>query len=229
MTELEFRQVLRETMCDEYNWAPAPQDLHYTYTFSPAFEVRMQKMMEDYTVFPKPLHNADRHRYVGRFTLRRVAVVILAAVLVLALAACTVYYIRVHWNETQNDAQGTLDITFDVERSGNTHTGFEAKRPQTPEGFTVVEEKSYATSLEIEYRDDVHVIYYDQTGGVEAMGLSIDSEDNDLQKIAINGHKVYISQKGENSHLIWTDGISCFELIGNVEKYVLEEIAETVG
>lgn len=229
MTELEFRQVLRETMCDEYNWAPAPQDLHYTYTFSPAFEVRMQKMMEDYTVFPKPLHNADRHRYVGRFTLRRVAVVILAAVLVLALAACTVYYIRVHWNETQNDAQGTLDITFDVERSGNTHTGFEAKRPQTPEGFTVVEELEYPGIRKISYEGSANQrIDYTQEADVDMMSISVDSDDDEFTQITVNGYKGYAIQLEDNPYIVWTDDVCLYQLSGTVPYAVLEKMAESI-
>ena len=60
------------------------------------------------------------------------------------------------------------------------------------------------------------------------MGISIDNENNELQEITLNGYRGYIAQKGKNSHIIWTDGISCFELFGNVDKALLIKIAETV-
>ena len=152
----------------------------------------------------------------------------MASVLMLALVACGIY-LSINWNETQNDEQGTLDITFDIDDPNGVRGEFEHKRPEIPEGFKIAKENEYPFILEIEYENDnVNVLYYDQTGSVETMGISIDNENNELQEITLNGYRGYIAQKGENSHIIWTDGISCFELFGNVDKALLIKIAETV-
>ncbi len=229
MTELQFRKLLQEAMDDAYRWVPDPEDLNYDYTFSPEFDVKMERMLRENGIDIKLKPVSARRANFGRHTFRRAAIAILAAVLILALAACTIYFLRVNWNETPNDAQGTLDVTFDIDDPQDMRGEFEPKRPQTPDGFTVVEEVEYPFSVQIKYQRVEQQIIYDQTGGIDTMRLSIDSENNDLQEIVINGHKGYISQKEKNSHLVWADGISCFELIGNVDKDTLVKIAETVG
>ena len=146
----------------------------------------------------------------------------------MALAACTIYFLRVNWNEAPNDAQGTLDVTFDIDDPQGMRSEFELKRPQTPDGFSVVEEVEYSTSLEIEYRDDNRVIYYDQTGNVETAGLSLDNEDGNFEQITIHGHKGYAIVKGDNPYISWSDGISLYYLSGNVPYELLKEMAESI-
>lgn len=228
MTELQFREILGEAMKEEYSWVPEPEDLQYNYTFSKQFEKRMKKLLREYGSHSQDTASETKYIIIGRHTFRKAAVAILAAVLMLALAACTVYFLKVNWNENQNDKQGTLDITFDVDDPYGVRGEFEYKRPETPDGFEVVSESEANENTEIEYRSQKKVIYYDQTGNVESIGISVDNEDNDFQEITVNGYKGYIAQKGENSHIIWSDGISCFELFGNVDKAFLMEVAKTV-
>ena len=219
MTELQFREIVREAMKEEYKWVPQPEELDYEYTFSKEFEKKMQEMIRE---------NTMHYIRIGKHAFRKMAVVIVAAVLMMALVACGIY-LGINWNEVQNDEQGTLDITFDINDPNGVRGEFEYKRPEIPVGFKVAKENEYPLSLEIEYENDNgNVIYYDQTGSVETMGISIDNENNELQEITLNGYRGYIAQKGKNSHIIWTDGISCFELFGNVDKALLIKIAETV-
>lgn len=182
MTELQFRKVLQEAMDDVYSWIPDPEDLDYDYTFSPEFDAKMEQMLRENGIDIKLKPLSTGRANFGRRTFHRAAIAILAAILILALAACTIYFLRVNWNETPNDAQGTLDVTFDIDDPQGMRSEFELKHPQTPDGFTVVEEVEYSTSLEIEYRDDNRVIYYDQTGNVETAGLSLDNEEEILNK-----------------------------------------------
>lgn len=228
MTESQFRKVLQEAMDDVYSWIPDPEDLDYDYTFSPEFDAEMEQMLRENGIDIKLKPLSTRRTRFGRHTFRRAAVAILAAALMLALAACTIYFLRVNWNETPNDAQGTLDVTFDIDDPQDMRGEFEPKRPQTPDGFTVVEEVEYPTSLEIEYRDDNRVIYYDQTGNVEIAGLSLDNEDGNFEQITIHGHKGYAIVKGNSLYISWSDGISLYYLSGNVPYELLKEMAESI-
>ena len=228
MTESQFRKVLQEAMDDVYSWIPDPEDLDYDYTFSPEFDAKMEQMLRENGIDIKLKPLSTRRTRFGRRTFRRAAIAILAAVLILALAACTIYFLRVNWNETPNDAQGTLDVTFDIDDPQGLRGEFELKRPQTPDGFSAVEEVEYSTSLEIEYRDDNRVIYYDQTGNVETAGLSLDNEDGNFEQITIHGHKGYAIVKGDNPYISWSDGISLYYLSGNVPYELLKEMAESI-
>ncbi|MDD5927207.1 MAG: DUF4367 domain-containing protein [Firmicutes bacterium] len=218
MTELQLREILREAMKEEYKWVPEPKALDYDYTFSKEFEKKIERMIRE---------NFMHYIRIGKHAFRKMTVVIFVAALMVALVACGAY-LSITWNERQNDEQGTLDVTFDIDDPNGVRGEFEHKRPETPKGFEIVSESEENGSTEIEYRNLEKVIYYDQTGNVESMGISIDNENNELQEITVNGYRGYIAQKGENSHIIWSDGISCFELFGNVDKAFLKEIAETV-
>ena len=61
---------------------------------------------------------------IGSHVFRKMTVVILAAVMMLALAACAVY-LGVTWQERENARTGTLDITFDSEKSSSANEAFE--------------------------------------------------------------------------------------------------------
>ena len=50
MTELQFREIVREAMKEEYKWVPQPEELDYDYTFSKEFEKKMQQMIRNNTM-----------------------------------------------------------------------------------------------------------------------------------------------------------------------------------
>ena len=49
----------------------------------------------------------------GRYTMRRAVAIALVAALILALAACAIRF-AIIWHETNNEKQGTLDVTFEL-------------------------------------------------------------------------------------------------------------------
>ncbi|MGN0722211.1 MAG: DUF4367 domain-containing protein [Anaerovoracaceae bacterium] len=129
----------------------------------------------------------------------------------------------------QNDEQGTLDITFDIDDPNGVRGEFEYKRPEIPEGFKVAKENEYPLSLEIEYENDNgNVIYYDQTGSVETMGISIDNDDEGFTEISVNGYKGYARTTGMSPYMIWSDGSCLYYLSGDVSYELLEEMAASI-
>lgn len=219
MTELQFREIVREAMKEEYKWVPQPEELDYEYTFSKEFEKKMQEMIRENTI---------HYIHIGKNAFRKMTVVIVAAVLMMALVACGIY-LGINWNEVQNDEQGTLDITFDINDPNGVRGEFEYKRPEIPVGFKVAKENEYPLSLEIEYENDNgNVIYYDQTGSVETMGLSIDNDDEGFIEISVNGYKGYARTTGMSPYMIWSDGVCLYYLSGDVSYELLEEMAASI-
>ena len=136
MTEAEFQRVLKEALEERYADIPDPDELEYDYTFSPRFERRMKRMIRNFDrIRSKAQREAARAeaaqqnrrkigrldsersmQYVtlGRYTMRRAVAIALVAALILALAACAIRF-AIIWHETNNEKQGTLDVTFALE------------------------------------------------------------------------------------------------------------------
>lgn len=219
MTELQFREIVREAMKEEYKWVPQPEELDYDYTFSKEFEKKMQQMIRE---------NTMHYIRIGKHTFRKMAVVIVAAVLMLALVACGIY-LSINWNETQNDEQGTLDITFDIDDPNGVRGEFEHKRPEIPEGFKIAKENEYPFILEIEYENDNgNIIDYLQNGNIDSMGLSIDNDDKGFSEISVNGYKGYARTTGTSPYMMWSDGSYLYYLSGDVSYELLEEMAASI-
>ncbi|MGN0722212.1 MAG: hypothetical protein ACI4LZ_09660 [Anaerovoracaceae bacterium] len=65
-------------MKEEYKWVPQPEELDYEYTFSKEFEKKMQEMIWENTI---------HYIHIGKHAFRKMTVVIVAAVLMLAMVA----------------------------------------------------------------------------------------------------------------------------------------------
>ena len=219
MTELQFREIVREAMKEEYKWVPQPEELDYDYTFSKEFEKKMQQMIRE---------NTMHYIRIGKHAFRKMTVVIVASVLMLALVACGIY-LGINWNEVQNDEQGTLDITFDIDNPNGVRGEFEYKRPETPEGFKIAKENEYPFILEIEYENDKgNIIDYLQNGNIDSMGLSIDNDDKGFSEISVNGYKGYARTTGTSPYMMWSDGSYLYYLSGDVSYELLEEMAASI-
>ena len=219
MTELQFREIVREAMKEEYKWVPQPEELDYDYTFSKEFEKKMQQMIRN---------NTMHYIRIGKHAFRKMTVVIVASVLMLALVACGIY-LSINWNETQNDEQGTLDVTFDIDDPNGVRGEFEHKRPEIPEGFKIAKENEYPFILEIEYENDKgNIIDYLQNGNIDSMGLSIDNDDKGFSEISVNGYKGYARTTGTSPYMMWSDGSYLYYLSGDVSYELLEEMAASI-
>ena len=219
MTELQFREIVREAMKEEYKWVPQPEELDYDYTFSKEFEKKTQQMIRN---------NTMHYIRIGKHAFRKMTVVIVASVLMLALVACGIY-LSINWNETQNDEQGTLDITFDIDDPNGVRGEFEHKRPEIPEGFKIAKENEYPFILEIEYENDKgNIIDYLQNGNIDSMGLSIDNDDKGFSEISVNGYKGYARTTGTSPYMMWSDGSYLYYLSGDVSYELLEEMAASI-
>ena len=77
---------------------------------------------------------------------------------------------------------------------------------------------------ESEYADEEgHVIYYSQGGNVAATGLKMDIEA-DYGEIEVNGYKGYFYKKAGCNSLLWSDGVSLFQIIGNCDMETLKKM-----
>ena len=250
MTEVEFQRVLKEALEERYADIPDPDELEYDYTFSPRFERRMKRMIRNFDrIRSKAQREAARAaaaqqnrrkigrldsersmQYVtfGRYTMRRAVAIALVATLILALAACAIRF-AIIWHETNNEKQGTLDVTFELENP-NTEDLFTFKEPVVPDSYTREVTFRDGDIQDIEYTDEKNgkTILYHQTGISESIGLSIGNEDESFAQIEINGFKGYAETEGETPFIVWSDGISLYTISSNISFDELFAIAESI-
>ncbi|MFR5858746.1 MAG: DUF4367 domain-containing protein [Clostridia bacterium] len=250
MTEAEFQRVLKEALEERYADIPDPDELEYDYTFSPRFERRMKRMIRNFDrIRSKAQREAARAeaaqqnnrrrghadsgsvQYVtfGRHTMRRAVAIALVATLILALAACAIRF-AIIWHETNNEKQGTLDVTFELEDPTGAYKEFQYMKPMTPSGFEIVNEYQENQVYNIEYRSiaDEKQIIYSQSGGVENAGISIDNDDDSFKKIKMNNYDGYCIAEEDYSFIGWSDGISFFAITSNTAFETILELAESL-
>ncbi len=220
--ENRARQMIEGALLLDFAETDSFDPAGYDYKFSGKFEAAMERI---FTM-------ADRaYVSVGRRRIRRAAALALAAVLIMATAVCGVAVTKplVKWLTSQNEEQGTMDVTFEVEDPNGLTKEFRHIKPETPEGYRIVMESKSDQGYDIEYEgEDGSVIYYSQSGAIESMDLSIDSEDSNLQEVEINGYHGYSSFKYGTYALTWSDGIYLFDLAGTCDSGVLDKMAETI-
>lgn len=251
MTEAEFQRVLKEALEERYADIPDPDELEYEYTFSPRFERRMKRMIRNFDrIRSKAQREAARAeaaqqnrrkigrldsersmQYVnfGRYTMRRAVAIALVAALILALAACAIRF-AIIWHETNNEKQGTLDVTFELGDPVGAAEAFAFKEPTVPEGYvrTVTFQKNDIQEIEYEDIENGKIVYYGQSPVSENMSLSIDNEPESFAPISIHGNKGYSVEEPTYSYIIWSDGVSLYRLTGNIPLEKIKSIAESI-
>lgn len=217
----EIKQALECALETEYAWVENWNDAHYDYYFSNDFITKMEKIFI----------MADR-QYVslGHFRITKMTVAALLIAMLMILAGCgyIVQQAVIHWNEIINTEQGTIDVDFDVEDPDNTLIDSGFVKPELPEGYSVNTEEKDESSYYIEYINNEHYIVYRQEKGIENIGLSIDSENNELKEIEISGNKGYSSSKYGVQSITWSDGIYLYDIYGDCTLKQLEQMAENL-
>ena len=226
MNSAEFQKILAEALERRYASIPDPEELSFDYEFSPRFERKMKRMIRRFEHIQGKEQRAERKE--NNFRFRRVAVFALVLVLLMALAACAVHYIII-WNEENNEKQGTLDVTFELENP-NTEDLFTLKEPVVPDSYTREVTFRNGDIQDIEYTDEKNgkTILYNQAMISEAMGLSITNEHESFTQIEINGFKGYAETEGETPFIVWSDGISLYTISSNISFDELFVIAESI-
>ena len=221
-TDSSLTAALRDALERDYSWLPESAAFVPEHDFSKSFDRRMSRILA---------MAGCRYVTVGRRQLRRALVAALIAVMILAMAAGAVAVQRalVHWNESQNDDQGTLDVTFDIEDPNNLAGEFRYMKPETPEGYEVVVEEKYPELYFIEYSDGAdHSILYFQHGSADNRTVSLDNENAEFTEIVINGIKGYAYSKNGTNSITWVEGAVLYDISGNCTMKILEEMVRTI-
>ena len=220
-TDDRIKRAAQEALDTKYSWAEDWDDAASDHEFSEAFLKKMDKTCR-----------AAEHSYVslGRFRMRRAAAAALIAAILMVLAGCTyaVTQAVIHWDEAQNDSNGTLDVYFDIDDPDSNLTDKGLRKPETPEGYEIVSEEKDDTYLIIEYPKGDTEISYSHQGGVESIGLSIDNDDPGFKEITVNGYKGYSSHDEYGCFMTWSDGIYLYNIGGSCSMDTLEEMAESI-
>lgn len=212
-----FDAALSQAFEKEFSWLDDFENPYADYEFSSQFESKMRSII---------LKSEFSYVSVGQRRIRKTMLVALVALLAIVITGCAfgVYYL-VTWNEEQNDKQGTLDVTFDVDT--NLVDVADVIRPKTPTGYTITKKIDDGSSYIMIYSDSHdNQIIYSRSGDIENMSISIDNEDADFKETTIHGFKGYQSFKDGIYALYWTDGNYFYELQGTCELDVLYKMIE---
>lgn len=217
-----FDAALEKALAKEFGWLDGFENPRDEYGFTARFEDNMRKI-------------ASKAEFayisVGRKRVRKALVAVLIALMALIITGCalSIHYL-VEWNETQNDKQGTLDVTFELEEGAASMQPDGTVLPTPPADYIITDEYEDGYSCSIEYADHQGGrILYHRYSDVENMGLSIDNEDADFEETTINGCKGYACSKEEINALYWVDGMFVHTLQGTCEMDVLMAMAESMG
>lgn len=215
-----FNSALEIALTSEFSWLDDFKNPYSEHQFSSQFESNMK------AIIPK-----SEFTYVsaGRRRIRKTMLAVLIALLALAITGCAVavHYI-VEWHETQNDVQGTLDVTFELDKN-QPPDSISMTLPTTPTGYSILEEFNDDSSCIIIYSDSLeNQIIYSQRDNIENMGISIDNEDATFKEITIHGYKGYRSSKDGVNALYWASGTHFYELQGTCDMNVLWQMAESM-
>ncbi|WP_419024508.1 DUF4367 domain-containing protein [Emergencia sp.] len=222
--EKQLRAALSEAMNQEFDSVPDVDDLNHLYTFSDHFQAEMRRISR----------LAERNYVsVGRHRIRRAAAMALIAAMILAAAAGAAAIRRpiVQWFTQNNEAEGSLDVSFEVDDPDGLTKQFTYVKPGVPEGYKIIyEDKVDGQQYSIIYQNEEGMeISYLQTGDIEGMGLGLDNETGDLQETEVNGYKGYSYSSKDNNSLIWSNGIYLFNIGGTCSMEVIREMAEKIN
>lgn len=216
-----FEAAIESALTDEFAWLDGLKNPYSNYEFSPQFEKNMKKIL------PKA---ACEYVSLGKRRVRKIFVVVLAAILAIAITGCAfVVHYLVEWNETENGEQRTLDVTFDS-RDNTGENEITTAMPKTPKGYKITDQYCDDYSCTINYsHSDGTQISFTKCNDLENMSVSIDNEDSDLKEIAINVYKGYIYKKDNINIIYWTDSTCFYVLQGTCDTDVLIKMAVSVG
>lgn len=212
-----FEVALKASLDSELSWTEDFDNPLKDYEFSEPFENKMKKVigMSEYTYVS-----------VGRNRIRKGLAVILVALLSLMIAGCAVAVHKyIEWNETQNDAQGTLDITFGAVDPNTAKT--EMFLPKVPDEYRITSEDIFNNDCTVEYesQEGVQLLFY-RAEDIESMGLSIDSEADNFAETTIRGWKGYSSYDNGLSVVYWADSKFYYMMEGTCSLEALMSMIE---
>ena len=197
-----FDTALELALKHEFSWLDHFENPYADYEFSSHFENSIKE------IIPKAEFT---YISVGKRRVRKALLAAVVALLAIAITGCAVavYYI-VEWYEEQNDKQGTLDVTFelnDKQESNQTNISF----PTTPIGYTISEQYNDDFSCIIIYSDSLNnqIIY-------------------SFKEISINGEKGYSSFKDGINALYWADNTRFYQLQGTCNLDILLTMAASM-
>ncbi|MDD6042861.1 MAG: DUF4367 domain-containing protein [Eubacteriaceae bacterium] len=215
-----FDVALKHALTNEFCWLDDFENPYAEYAFSPQFETSMNAII---------LKAENNYISVGKRRIRKTLLVAIIALLALVITGCAVavHYI-VEWNEEQNDAQGTLDVVFQLDGENSSHSN-NITLPKTPDGYTITEKYDDELSCTMVYSDpEGNQIIYSHYNNIENLSTSIDNEDATFEEATINGSKGYTYSKEGVNALYWASGHYFYELQGTCDMNILWKMAESM-
>ena len=217
--EMLREAVIKADMC-ELEALPAEHEIEHE--FSKRFERRMRKLIRRSKTGSR---EADRVVF-----LRRRAVALAAAIVILLATAMSVSAVRVAVFEFITEVYKKFThMFFEENQSSNDAAGeFIVRRPSfIPEGFELVDEKTAGPVLLV-YEKGANYISYSQQR-LEDVSADINTEGAELEGLEFEGcpAKYYSNQGLQN--LLWYDDEYLYMVSSTLDREAVFRVAESVG
>lgn len=191
--------------------------------FSPAFEEKMAKMIQQEKSEPAPIS-----RETTRIKPRRIFLIAAIIAIILAMAATAIGVTRPQIFYDIKEKLTHWDIMFVQDSKEAITPGFDYIRPDVPKGYHITEEVIGGNNYFIEFRNESdESIRYEQMRP-DAANLSIYNEGGKISHQNINGHDAVITQWDDDTMIVIEDGEYVFELEGNCDYNTLIDIAKNI-
>lgn len=218
MTKVEFQTAFRDLISEEF--CNIPEDGDGSHIFSDSFEKRMERLVR----------STERIYWNWINTTAKRAAVIMVAILALLSSAMSVRAIRepviTFFTELY---EKYIDISF----GGDTSNSIEHEYMPTclPEGFTLIDKQSSATSIITMYKGaDSGLLILDQTttGSTTA---SLDKEHGKITETFVGEIPALLYESDRIVLVLWAENAYYFVLSyqGKINPQVMLEIADSIA
>ena len=216
MNDELLKQALEEVMIRELDSMPGESELQKRYRFSEDFEGKMDLLIR-----------ATNRRYVtiGRYTIRKVMLAALLAVLFLTgcIGIKPIREAVIHFLVKENSDNSDIVFPYHDERKD---AGFVIHEPDVPNGYVIRSEYRDEGYYEVNYSGSDHeTLTYIQMIP-DGTNINVDTEDISLNHIEIHGYEGRQYSKEGTNNIFWTDENCFYSLSGTCEMSVLEKMAE---
>ncbi|AEV70083.1 DUF4367 domain-containing protein [Acetivibrio clariflavus] len=195
-------------------------DYEIEHEFSKRFERRMKKLVR---------RSKTGNQAGGAVFLRRRAVALAAAIVILLATAMSVSAVRAAVFEFITEVyEKFTHIFFNESRSSSDSAGeFIVRRPSfIPEGFELVSEKTAGPVLLVYEKGTDYISYSQQR--LEDVSMDINTEGAELEELEFNGHPAkYYSNHGVQN-LLWCDDKYMYMVSSTLDRDIVFKIAESV-
>ena len=223
MAENKMKQALILALEEEIAKAEEEMKNAPAHTFSKRHEKKIEKIIRDSETIREEDHAGRKYHRVKP---KRIAAIIVAAILFVAAASVAVAVVKPQIYYIIKEKLISWDITFSNSQEEPSVT-FEYIKPEVPEGYEVVEETKSELSYSVTYSDGSNEIGYEQTV-YDGLTVSLDNERHNNHEETLEGRTIIVSEGDTSTTIVFENGEYVFSVDGTCDESILYDVVRGV-